>query len=772
MFSTMLRGPSAATLSLVLTASAAHPQEALPTIDIAAERPAAGGPGSGKPDLTPQNSYVVPNSSVGTKTDTPVMNTPINVQAITEKVLDDQQATTLAQALTNISGAYVAGGGGAIDGTSNRSGGIFVRGFLTQDYYQDGFRINGAFSGIDFTGSRQFANIGSIDLLKGPAAILYGLSEPGGIINITTKGPQDTPHYSVQQQIGALAFYRTSLSATGPVTADKSVLYRIDMSYENNGAPFGSSIDRTYSQNFFVAPVVKWQIDNDNWIKLEVNYSNDKFTPYLAYAPTINGSLIYPPRSNSYMGASTLATDPTFYAALTGEHKFDNDWSLKSRVAFYSTNYNYNVVNPLSNSSGANPLITDITAVGSQQLASWQTNHDIVGHFDLLGTKNTLLLGGDYSRYTWASVSQGLVPWGFSLISLADPVVPGIPILPTFSTTHTENYNRQDMAGLYVQDQVELPYGLHVMAGARYQYIYQENTSSSAKGFVSGAVSESASPLHQARVTPRFGLLWRPREWVSVYGNYTEGFAANAGTIYPGQLAPPSNAKSWEAGAKFEFFDGRLRANVDYYYLLKTNIPVGDPDTSHLCGGTPSCSVVVGAGRSSGPEIDIQGELLPGWNVILAYTNQDVRVAEGKTTTNSGTRLANLSPGQRFPNVPRNLARLSTTYEFQTPLLKGLKVGAGYTYHGSQVIYDGSAKYNGTIPLLASWGTVDLMAAYAFDLDGVKTTAQLNATNIFDHTYYTAAFVAGTPSSNYSITGGRLSYGAPFNIVGSLRFEF
>jgi iron complex outermembrane receptor protein len=746
--------------------------EALPAIDIGAERPETRGPGDGKgKGLTSQNSYVVPNASTATKTDTPVMNTPINVQTITQKALEDQQATTLRDALLNVSGVTVPGSSTA--GTAARTDGISVRGFRTQDFYQDGFRINGSFGGQDFTGSQQFANIAAIELLKGPAAILYGLSEPGGIINITTKAPQDTPHYFVQQQIGALAFYRTSLGATGPVTSDRSVLYRVDMSYENNGAPFGSFIDRTHSQDFFVAPVVKWQIDSSTWVKAEVNYRNDLSSLYTFYAPMINGSFIHTPRNNSYMGYSPIS-QPAVFAALTGAHNFNDDWSLKSRVAFYSANLSYKINSPFSTSAGADPLVTLKTTDSTSHLVSWQTNQDIVGHFDVLGTKNTLLLGGDYSRFSYASVTQNQVPWGWSKISLGYPIFPGIPIVTTTldSTNHTAGYNRQDTAGVYVQDQVDLPSGFHVMAGARYQYIYQGQTSSIATAsLVAKPVSESGNPLHEARVTPRLGLLWRPREWVSLYGNYTEGFAANSGSIYPDRLAPPSNAKSWEAGAKFEFFDGRLRANFDYYYLLKTKLPIADPDPTHLCGGTASCSILVGAGRSSGPEIDIQGELLPGWNVILNYTNQDVRVAQGNTTNATGGGLSGLTPGQRFPNVPRNLARLWTTYEFQDSPLKGLKVGGGYTYHGSQPVYDSAGKYNGTIPLLSSYGTVDLMAAYSFDLDGMKTTAQVNATNIFDRTYYTDA-VARAPSSSFNVSGGRLTYGAPFNIVGSLRFEF
>ncbi|WP_400768574.1 TonB-dependent siderophore receptor [Methylosinus sporium] len=736
--------------------------EALPAIDIGAERPRVDGPSNGKPVLTPQNSYVVPNATTATKTDTPVMETPINVQTVTQKALEDQQATTLRDALQNVSGVTVPTAS-AGDG-SQRTLGIFVRGFTTQEFYQDGVRVNGSLSGIDFTGSQQFANIGSIELLKGPAAILYGLSEPGGIINITTREPLETPQYAAQQQVGALAFYRTSLSATGPVTSDKSVLYRVDMSYENNGAPFGSFIDRTHSRNFFVAPVVKWQIDNATWVKAEVNYSNDLSSLYPAYTPTINGLFAYMPRNYSYSGDAP-ALQTTVNAALTAAHNFNDNWSFRSRVSFRNTNYDTLLSQPALVSAGANPNVTVSTTDTEYLLSSWQTNHDLVGHFNLFGAKNTLLLGGDYSRFSSATASQVNVPWAFSRISLLNPIFPGLSISPPFPTVHIQNYNRQDTAGLYVQDQVELPYGFHVMAGARYQYIYQASArASTLNSFATlSPVTNTGDPLHAARVTPRFGLLWRPQYWVSLYGNYTEGFAANTGNVYPGTLAPPSNAESWEAGAKFELFDGRLRANLDYYNLVKTNIPISDPDTTHLCGGTPSCVAVIGKARSSGPEVDIQGEILPGWNVILNYTNQDVRVAEG----NEGS----LKVGQRFPNVPRNLARLWTTYEFQDPSLKGLKVGAGYTYHGSQPVNDATGGKLGTIPLLWSWGTVDLMAAYSFDLDGVKTTAQINATNIFDRTYYTYGRVASALSPNYSLNSG-LTWGAPFNIVGSLKFEF
>ncbi|HEY8065408.1 MAG TPA: TonB-dependent receptor [Methylosinus sp.] len=756
--------------------------EALPAIDIGAERPATGEPGGeGGKALTPQNSYVTPVISTGTKTDVPVMNTPVNVQEITQKAIEDQQATSLGEALRNVSGVTVPGGI-ATGQLSTTTSGIYVRGFQTREFYQDGFRVNGSNGynlGLDLVAAQQFANISSIEVLKGPAAILYGLSQPGGIINITTRGPLDTPHYTVQQQIGSLARYRTSLAATGPVTADKSVLYRVDMSYDDNGAPKGYFMDRTHGRNFFVAPVVKWQIDNDNWLKLETSYSNNLVSQYAHLVPMINGSFLPISRSTNFNDYLPVLQS-TFNAAMTGEHKFDADWMLRSRVAFSSSNSS--LAGPVVGSAQTPGPGLTVSTNGREYRtlnSSWTTNQDLVGHFDLLGTKNTLLLGGDYYRLTYAS-TQKVTPWGYRAVSELYPIYPGIPVTGGLANI-TALYNRQDTAGLYVQEQLELPYNVHVMAGARYQYVFNWNTSSNGSiGFLPGPMRDNGVPAHQARVTPRYGLLWRPREWVSLYGNYTEGFAANTALIYPNTLAPAQNAMSWEAGAKFELFDGMLRANADYYYLLKTNLPIADPDPTHICGTstTGGCSLLIGAARSEGVEVDVKGRLAPGWDVIVAYTNQDVRIASAPNNANTNgfgangeSGLARLTPGQRYPNVARNLARLWTTYEFQDEWLKGMTIGAGYTYRGSMPIYDASGTYPNA-PLLPSYGTVDLMASYTFDLDGVKTTAQVNANNIFDRNYYTAGWVTGKPSPTYNVTNSALDPGSPFNIMGSLKFEF
>jgi iron complex outermembrane recepter protein len=769
------------TVSIVLAQNATGTQTdaggaiELPTVEVTANQtgatgcgpyggaPCSGFGGAGLAQDPYNTSYVLPTASTGTKTDTPVMDTPLNVQSVTQQVLQDQQAITLQQALQNVSGVSVAEGSGL--GTAQRDNGIFLRGFQADTYYRDGFRVDTQLAGFfDFVGAQQLANIASVEVLKGPGAVLYGLVEPGGIVNIVTKEPLNVPYFAVEQQIGSLALYRTTVDATGPLTEDKTWLYRMNMSYENNGAPFGSLIDLTRSENIFLAPVIKWNIDGATWVKLEAEFNDDRSSFYSPFDPQINGVFVNIPRSTNYGESSPIFTT-TLFSALTWSHNFNNDWSIKQQIAYYSANdHGTAYALPEFLFSVSPPLVAGVDSLVQSSQTTYSTNVDITGHINTFGAEHTLLLGGDYYR----TLGNGIVTDSdeFTLINLFNPIHPAsaVPLCPCLIDASAFT---QDTAGLYLQDQIKLPYNFYLLAGARYQYIRQ----TAALGESFDDLTPQGNPLTGQAVTPRFGLLWRPQDWVSFYGNYTEGFGPNTGAfIFPGTLAPPSSAESWEAGAKLEFFNGKLRASADYFELIKTNVPIADLNPAHSCGGggPGSCSLLVGAARSKGPELDIQGEILPGWSVIASYTNDDVRVTQGAGGTS--TQLSGLAPGQRFPLVPRNAASLWTTYAFQDETLKGLKIGAGYVYAGSRPLEDFSGSPPGTFPFLPSYGIVNLMAAYTFRLFGANLTAQLNITNLFDTTYYTSGF-NGPPLTSGLVGGSVRQYGAPFAVVGSLRAQ-
>jgi iron complex outermembrane receptor protein len=763
--------------------------EALPTIDIGAAQPVQAGPGGEGQGASPgiagagngtgagsyggaglaqdpyNHSYVLPDASVGTRTDTPIMETPLSVVVVSQQVLQDQQVTSLDQAVKNVSGVTITGQANSV---GIQSEAITIRGFTTSDVYRDGFRVDGGAAS-----TFQFANVASVEVLKGSGAILYGFSEPGGIVSYTTKQPLDAPYYAVQQQVGSFGNYRTTIDATGPLNADKSLLYRMDMSYQNNGSPFGAPVDLVYDQNIFLAPVLKWNIDGANWVKLEADYLYDKGSYFYPYDLMSNGAWVALPRSLNYNESSPALTK-SLYTALSWSHQFDNDWAIKQQIAYYRSDLD-NITRGEFGSidfSGPTPTIDRGIAVSTSSQATYSTNVDLTGHVDTFGAQHTLLLGGDFYKQNRYDLETAQGAFGASQISLLYPVHPGtsfVPGGPLFPIQ--ESSQPQDTAGLYAQDQIKLPYDLFFMAGARYQYIRQNGGLYSGSTFSAPGGTTVNTADTETALTPRFGLTWRPEQWVSFYTHYAEGFSANTGTVYPDTRVPPTSSSDAEAGVKLEFFDGKLRVTTAYYDLTKTNYAVTDPNPAHACnGGLPglSCSLVDGAVRSKGVEVDVQGTLLPGWNVSLAYSNSDARI----TKTNPGPDQTG-TLGQRIQGVPRNLGSFTTSYEFQDDSpLKGLKIGGGVDYHGSQP-YDGSTQPVGTPqwPLLSAYATVNLFTAYSFNIAGTKMTAQVNVTNLLDHTYYTDAFPFVAPNTP-GLSEAYRPYGPPLTILGSLKAEW
>jgi iron complex outermembrane receptor protein len=716
----------------------------LPEVDVAGTASGFGGAG---PAQDPYSAtYVLEDAATGTKTNTPIMDTPLNIQVITQQVLRDQQVISLDQALQNVSGVTVAGPGALGAGTAYSQ--IVLRGFPTWTLFRDGFRQDTTVSFLDGASTQQLANVASIEVLKGPAAMLYGLVEPGGIVNIITKEPLTAPYYSVNQQIGSFANFRTSVDATGPVTKDGAWLYRMNMSYQNNGAPFGSPVDLTHSQDIFLAPVLKWNIDPETWVKLEAQYDENRFGQFYGVDPVFNGAFMPIPRSRNY-GGNSPAAQKSLFSALTWSHQFDSDWSIKQQISYNRIAYSSSTIQPYAfETVGGAQLIDRYLATNATGQTTYSTNVDIIGHIDTFGAAHTLLIGGDvYKSTVLSEVGFNLGP---SQIDLFNPVHPGTPF-PGSLTPASGSNSVQDTAGLYLQDQIKLPYNFYLLAGARYQYIHQ----ASEAGPTLGEMTQSP-PLTESALTPRFGLLWRPESWVSFYANYSEGFGPNSATLYPGIPAPPTSAREGEAGVKLEFFDGRLRASADYYDLTKTNIPTADPSPFHQ-----GFSILTGEARSKGVELDIQGTISPGWNVIVAYANQDVRITKSEIG----------DVGQRLPNIPRNLGSFWTTYEFQQQVLTGWKVGGGVIYHGSQPIVDYSGlNLSPSLPMLSAYATVNLMAAYSFKVADAKITAQVNVTNLLDATFYTGAINYAPVSPGFAL--GVRTYGAPRAIMGSLSAQF
>lgn len=355
---------------------------------------------------------------------------------------------------------------------------------------------------------------------------------------------------------------------------------------------------------------------------------------------------------------------------------------------------------------------------------------ELTGKFKTGFVRHTLLIGGDYYRADYRATSAGFTLATRDTTNLYNPIHQAGPptILP--AAVSTENFTLP-WFGLYAQDQVELPYNFHLLAGVRYD---NAETSGSRTGELGGPVTDTSYD----RVSPRGGLVWRPLPELSVYGSYTENFGAE-NNFWTDKPLPPQTAQQWETGIKTELFDGRFSGTLAYFDLKKQNLPVQlDPFTTQA----------IGEAESRGVELDLTGEILPGWNIIGAYAYTPF------AKTLKGSVGAGMD-GKRLHNAPEHNSSLWTTYEFQQPLLHGLKLGAGVQAVSQREIgYTETAQAPGYV-------TANLMVSKLWQVGASRLITQLNVDNLLDKTY-----IASTQASGLS------SYGAPRTFMGSIKIEY
>lgn len=721
------------------------------------------------------NGILPSAGQTATKTDVPIFDTPISVQSVTAATLQDQAVVSLDQALGNVSGVTVGAGGGADNGQPFST--ITIRGFGSDSHFRNGVRLD-SFGSDSGTQATQIANVDSVDVLKGPAAILYGQVEPGGIVNIVTKQPLARPAYAAEAQVGSYAFYRGVADATGPLTGDGKLLYRLIGSVQHAGSP----VDLVYNHTQFLAPSLAWIAGANDKVTVEAEYrfldEGQNYGYQLGY-----GAVPTPQLGDIHTnyGETSPLKEVNWLGTLRWNHTFSKAWSLTVQELYNTIHVNGAGIFPFY-------LQADSTVPSGYSVGRFvnnvfdhdytiSSNVDLVGHFTTGALAHTLLIGGDFVHFLYDGGINQIAefdPTAASSIDAFNPVHPGTafgsPASLLFNGLQNEN-----TGGAYVQDQVTLPHGLYLLAGARFQYVHEAQSFS----------GQPQPSLTGTKVTPRVGVLWEAAPWLSLYANYAENFGASNGYgVQPnGQVVPPTTGRQWETGAKFQSASKRLSATVAWYHLVKTNVPYPDP-------ANPNFSLVAGEERSQGLEVDVQGEITPGWQVIANYAYTDAVVLKNAPAyaldangnpdpTNPIVTLLG-PPGTPLGEVPRHLAHLWTTYAWRAGALNGLKLGGGATFHGAAVdLYPGyvlAASSGATLPVMPGWQTFDVTASYAWHVGGKKLTFQINASNITDRRYFQDIQQPGFPgvtlANGTSVTGLTALYGAPRTVTGSIRVEF
>ncbi|WGS85385.1 TonB-dependent receptor [Methylomonas sp. UP202] len=724
----------------------------------------------GKATSDSTENYSVWSSSTATKTDTPLMDTPISVQVVPQQVLDDQQAIVIEDATKNVSGVQRVWNGEA-------NGQDFViRGFGTRyTRFRNGQRISNF--------NTDMANVEQVEVLKGSAAMLYGRVEPGGMVNVVTKKPQDEVHYSLQQQFGSYDFYRTVAEATGPVTDDKSLSYRMDFGYTDR-----NSFRDFVSQNqIFVAPALHWQASDKTEFNLSLEYMDRKL-PYDTGIPAIGNRVANVPINTNYgQPGSKFNEDPSDSTLLdfNWSHSFNDNWKIQNGFVGNWANLHYRkvlvaVFQPLLE-QGSDPMqVRRGSQFTDDSQETYLTYFNLNGKFKTGELNHNVLLGGDYFSDETRSggffgFSAANAPFdspykmpgdfggggfSFSRVNLYNPTYPNLDFnaYENQRINHPNNFfvSQTSWYGLYLQDQISLfDDKLQILGGGRYDWAHLASGSSNSytnsedingnyNGYVPSFNNIVLAKQNEGFFSPRVGILYRPWTWLSVYGNRTEGFGTNNGRSGNGQPLNPETTEQYEAGFKTEWFDGNLTTNTAYFHIDKKNVLTLVSD-----GGIYD---TIGAARSQGIEIDIAGRLSDGLSLITSYAFTDARI-----TADGGAPGNNI--GNRLPNVAEHSGSAWLKYAFQQSSLKGLSVGIGSYIAGTRE-GDNANSYK-----LPGYVRVDTFAGYTMNVGPTKLITQLNVNNIFDKRYY----FTGAPY--YANRAWNLP-GEPLTIMGSVKLEY
>lgn len=593
--------------------------------------------------------YSQPNAYAATKTNIPIFDTPMNIQVVPRGIIDDQQDIRIEDAITkNVSGVQRAYAYGDLYEE------FTIRGF-SNDFstYRNGLRRSANYFDP--------ANIEQIEILKGPAAVLYGRIQPGGMVNIVTKKAQDIPNYSLQQQFGSYGQYRTTAAATGPLDRAGTLKYRIDMSYQD----ISSNKKFINDERVFLAPKLSWTPNDRFEANLELEYKHEKRVNDLGI-PAI-GNRPAPIPLNTYLGDSAKGpVMDTVLVAFDWAFKLNDNWQVKNR--FLHENWDIQYYDTSPNGVRTDKRTMDRFAItGAASHETYATNLDLVGQFEALGMKHDVLVGGDFSqrvrrakdnRYACCNGSTAVPP-----IDIYNPTY-GI-VSQAVINASPYDYNtleRNEWFGIYFQDQITLWDKLHILGGGRYDWAtFGRGSDFNDDGTFTQALANYQG-IHNQKFSPRVGLVYQPMQWLSLYGNWTESLgSANTGIAFGNQQFKPEIGEQFEGGFKTEFFDKRLSTTVAFYHLTKSNSLTKDPNH-------PNFKISSGEARSQGIEVDIKGQLTEQFNLVATYAFTDARY----TKSNNGLT------GKRIENIPEHQASLWGTYQF-TPKFKagigGVAVG-------------------------------------------------------------------------------------------------
>ena len=595
----------------------------------------------------------------------------------------------------------------------NNGGGLWdsfsIRGFPGNENMPSGYLINGFNGGRGFSGHRDVSNIQSIDILKGPGSALYGRSEPGGTINITTKKPAFEEQGYIKGSAAEFQQYRLEGDYTNGFT--DNIAFRVNGAWQDHG----SFRDYVTSDKKVITPSVSWQINDVSSVLYEFEYLQQEQLFDRGVVVLDNNFATLP--VSRYLGnpddAPTRIQSTGHYLAY--QQQLDHQWSL---LAGY--NYRRSTLNGFSSdaelAASRQSLYDDGQTLTRQHRQRDYATDDhsvrieLSGDIQLAGITHRLMVGADAYDY---QISTDLYRFrgeaGSYALDIYDPQYnqSGPPVSLLYANTEA-----QQAWGVYIQDQLVVTPKLKILAGVRFDR-YEQN--------IAEALSAQTNTADDARLSPRLGLTYSFTRDLTLYASYSEGFLPLSGTDAQGQSFDPEESHSAEVGARYSWDKGSM--NVVVFDATKSNILTSDPINVGF-------SAPLGEAVSRGIEIDGDVAIAENTQLRFSYAFMDTKTANEAVNPDWGVLV---SSGADLVNVPRHNAALQLT-QFARMADQDWQFGTGIHYVDDRLGDTVTPSYR-----LPSYTLVNLYAQVALT---PAWLLRVNIDNALNETYYTSSYSA------------------------------
>ncbi|HBI09067.1 MAG TPA: ferrichrome porin FhuA [Franconibacter pulveris] len=706
---------AAATGSIAVTATAAETAKKEDTITVSAAAPQESAWG-------PAPTIAAKRTATATKTDTPIEKTPQSISVVTSEEMDIRQPASVKEAL-----GYTPGVNVSTRGASNTYDFLIIRGFSaegqSQNNYLDGLKLQGNFYN-DAVIDPYFLE--RVELLRGPTSVLYGKSNPGGLVNMVSKRPTTEPLHEIQFQVGTDNLYQTGFDFSDSLDDNGEFSYRLTGLARSADA----QQERAEEQRYTIAPSFSWRPDDKTNFTFFSYFQNEPDTGYYGWLPK-EGTVDPLPNGERLSTDFNEGAQNNTYSrnqkmvGYSFDHAFDDTFTVRQNLRFAENKtsqnsvYGYGMCSDPINS--ANAACTGIPAserghyltrqyvADNEKLQNFSVDTQLQSTFATGDVDHVLLTGVDFMRmrndidswFGYAGSVAALDVYNPSYDNFdfgsREPVVSG-----AYSIVNT-----QKQTGIYAQDQAQWNNWVLTLGG-RYDWAEQKSLNRS---------TGTEDSRNDNQFTWRGGINYLFDNGVSPYFSYSESFEPASTTGAGGDIFAPSKGKQYEAGVKYVPKDMPVVVTGAVYQLTKTNNLMGDPAGSFF-------SVQGGEIRSRGVELEAKAAVNANINVLASYTYTD---AEYTTDTNY--------KGNTPVQVPKHMASLWGDYTFNDGPLSGLTLGTGGRFIGSSYGDPANTFKVGSAAVMDAVVKYDLAR---FGLAG--SSVAVNVNNLLDREYVASCF--------------------------------